>query len=301
MHYIRHYNIQNAADTSLVDLLCSRFNIFCENIQPTHTGERYSFNFEVSENHPRFDEIECILPKVFINGRDYDASDLDSRKVYVIYYPVYSEDEYDAAKWLSVRSSFSKIIPRDENAVIQYSCCLGKGKPVSTNSMHRNIINALPVKKFSSWGKRSFASLFYDEHELFCNKQTRDILMEARINGINFVSAYSNGTKGNDIYSMHADLYVPNEAIVPESDMDVCKCPICNMSMLAYNNTRGTFAIKASLLDDNVDFYKTLPMFLAAVNKGGGFSRTIISQKLYRFIKDNKMDRALYFTPLSTV
>jgi hypothetical protein len=301
LHYIRHYNILNAEDTSLADILSTKFNISCENIRLTHTGERYSFIFEVPENHPRFDEIECILPKVCLNDSDYDASNIESQKVYVIYYPVYSEDEYNVAKWLSVRSSFSKIIPRDENAVIQYSCYLGDGKLSNANAMHRSIIDSLLVKKFSSWGKRSFASLSYDESELFCNKQTRDVLIEANINGIKFVSTYSNGIECNDIYRMHSDLYVPNTAIVSESDMEICSCPICNMSMLAYNNTRGTYAIKGCLLDDNVDFYKTPPMFLSAANKGGGFSQTIISQKLYRYIKDNKMDRALYFTPLSTV
>lgn len=301
MHYIRHYSILNVTDTSLVDMLRTRFDIFCEDIRPTHTGERYSFTFEVPENHPRFDEIDLILPKDNLNDKNFEASNIESQMVYIIYYPVYSEDEYDAAKWLFVRSSFSKIIPIDENTAIQYSCCLGDGNPVNTNSMHRSIIDALSVKRFSSWGKRSFASLCYDEHELFCNKQTRDALMKANINGIKFEPAYSNGVECSDIYRMRSDLYVPNEAIVSERDVDVCKCPICNMSMLAYNNTRGTFAIKARLLDDDVDFYKTPPMFLSAVNKKGGFSQTIVSQKLYRFIKDNKMDRALYFTPLSTV
>ena len=302
MHYIRHYNILHAEDTSLLDVLRTRFNIFCENIRLNHTGEYYSFNFEVPENHPRFDEIERILPNVFINEGDYNANDTHSQKVYIIYYPVFSEDEYDCAKWLSVRSSFSKMVPKDEDEGIKYTCSLEEDGSSSWKSMHRSVHTHLSLKKFTAWGNRAFASFIYSESELFCRSQIRDILLNGGFNGLDFIPAYRDSQNyRNDIYQICNSHIIKNEAIVGDIDMQDCECPICNMKMLAYNNTRGMFQVKESLIDDSIDFYKTPPMFLSSPNQISGSSKTVISQKLYRYIKDNKMDRALHFVPLKTV
>jgi len=301
MFYVRHYIILNAYNTELIDILSTRYNISCEDIRQNKTNERYSFTFEVSENHQKFEEIERVLFEHDALICNYDMSERDKQQVFVMYYPVFSDEEYDSAKWLTVRSSFSKIIPENEDEVFEFSCKLGE-RSDAWCSMHQKVIRPIDVRKFRAWNRKAFASLLYSENELFCTRQTRDSIMTSDFRGLGFSSVYVDKNNNcNDIYQIYNLYDIPDNAFVGDDDMQECRCPICNMKMLAYSNTRGMFRIREKFVDSNVDFYKTPPMFLSAVNQCSGSSRTIISQRLYRYIKQNKMGRALHFVPLETV
>lgn len=305
MYYIRHY-VCFASNTHLVEFLKDNFGILCLTVRSNPTNTRFSYSFEVPENHPRFTDLEPYLPEPSPPGFD-SLTDPNADITLLNYIPQYSNQELQSAKWLVVRSSFSKVYPENASDLSKSFCLSRVTKNGLTIMRHCHILGNYIVKKPVKWGKRFFAAaLPGGEHEVFCNLEARNVMERAGLRGVEYEEVRKSGTgvAEENLYYLKAQNTLVNGAIVPISDMDTYTCDQCGMHMLGYRNTRGQFGIRANLIDDSVDFYRTLPLFSPTVTDPSlieGSSRFIVSRRFYQLVKELKMDRALWFEPISLV
>lgn len=308
MYYIRHYSY-TSKNPHLKEFLENRFGIPCKKYEHGIDQRCFSYHFDVPENHPQFREIEPYLPTPTpiipreISNRDNDC-------ISVLYYPEYSEQEFLEAKWLTVRSSYSKVSPEDTpNLTARTYACLARVTTRGISLMRHEVCvsGSFALKKPIKWGNRFFASANgMGEDVLFCNSNARTAMEEAGLTGVEYESVQrkSTGKEMEDIFYLKAKNILADVAIVPISDMDTYICDQCGMHMVGYRNLRGQFGIRADMINDSVDFYRTLPLFSPGLEDPSsifGNDRFIVSQRFYQLVKERKMDRALWFEPISLV
>ncbi|MBO5870528.1 MAG: hypothetical protein J6Q89_07260 [Clostridia bacterium] len=310
MYYIRHYIIENCKHHELKAVLEEKYNISCcVSTYPFSNTDNYKLIFDLPENHPDFEEILTIIPNI-ISNEEYNrlleecirTRTIMSEEItqIVLYIPVYSDEELYNAEWVSVRCANSKI-EDDFNGYEKYysDCKIWAEKQNSFAWCHRRLkrepfhINHVP-----KWRNKSFMSYLYSEAVLFCSARVKNILEKSDFAGIEFLPVYkkSGNEPLDDIYQLKSKFEIPNETIAVESDMDVIVCENCGMKKLAYKQTRGRYGILKNSISKDIDFYETSPMFLASSDEPfEAHHDLIISQRLYRFIKDNHMDTGLFF------
>lgn len=304
MYYIRYYNCFSIS-THLVDILKDEFDIYAD-VTASVTNDYYNYSFKVSENHPQFAEIEPYLPDPHPEEFDPHA-DPATDSVFLFHVPIYDSQELQAANWLSVSSSFSKVTTVNSMTLVKGLCVSRVTKRGIKMMRHSYVVGKHIVKNPVKWGNRFFAtSLDTGGCELFCNFEAKNAMERAGLKGVEYEVVYktATGVEMDNMFYMKAQNTLPNGAIVPVLDMDTYTCEQCGMHMLGYRNARGQFGIQADLIDDSLDFHISLPLFSGSVKDPSwisGSSRFIVSQRFYQLVKNLKMDRALIFEPISLV
>lgn len=306
MHYIRHYYHSGSRDPNFDKFLEECFNIPCEKRMHADNNTRFTYLFDVPENHPRFEELLPYLP-IPTSCDKKIVYDENTELVLLTHYPQYSEQEYKDAQWLSVRSCFSKVFPENLRDVTKGTCTAYQTSKGYSAMRHTYLIGNYLVKKPVKWGKRFFAAGAYvSEYDLFCSQEARKIMELSGLNGVEYepVRKKSTGEEFSDIYRLNVLNVLPDRAIIPISDMDTYICDQCGMRMLGYRDCRGQYGIQRDSVSNNLDFYITQPLFTANATAAfpvNGFSKLIVSQRFYRLVLENKMDRSLIFEPISIV
>ena len=302
MYYIRHYIVFPPYDASLHRTLeetySIRVNVIC------HPNQEKSLVFDVPENHPGINELERILPPTD-TVCDLNYTDKVSKYVAIIYFARYSQTELLSAKWLSIRNTTCKIYPENGLSVNTCSCCITRsiiGQPVG-----RHVTQAEPyvIKSPIKWGRFSFVSAYCHEERLFCNTKARAVLEARGLTGIEFIPVLkkSTGMPIDDVFQLGAKYTIPDLAIAPIYNMKEFICEDCGMHMLQRSPGKSSFGLRDTLLDPNVDFWQTEPMFLGSpkLPAYGARRGTIISQRMYRALVETKLDRGFVFSPLELV
>lgn len=301
MYYIWHFGFSGPRIGELKELLETSYTIPCDIIYDSDKTSLLSIGFDVEETHPKFDEII----KVISHGQ-WDTNDGSGNNLFpVVHYPVYSEDEYLSAKWLSVRSSFSKIMPVNESQLYSYHCVFGKDNHGVPRARHVEENGTYILKKPIRWNRNYFASSVTSEHILFCNDIARSILEHNQIKGVKFrqVIRKATGEPMDNLCQLINTYTVPNGIITGLTHTRDYVCPQCGMKMLSWNDDRFRFGIHDGIIPDELDFCRTMPLFIGfdPDKTYGAHSVTLISQRMYRVLRTNMLDRSLWFEPIDMV
>ena len=158
-----------------------------------------------------------------------------------------------------------------------------------------------PIK----WGRSAFVSAYCHGERLFCNDATRAIFEKQNVTGVRFahVLKKSTGQPMSDIYQLDFTHTISDGTVVAIERMEDYVCQKCGMHMLRFWDGRSRYGLRSGVLDENIDFWQTQPMFLGRPSTEAvrGQRRLIISQRLYRFLVENKLTRGFAFTPLDIV
>lgn len=311
--YIYHYAVSSGTSLNELETILKQNKIDYEKIILTVAFNQEELIFDIPENHPNLAEIQRYIPEP---NRSETLSPLEPQ-AYLGYFREYSEEEFRNAKWVSIRCANSKIVNATNGIYDSYCYAYttdiadkyipGKGYTRKKHDvMRHNKLNDSPfiIKKPPQWRNKSFMSYEFSEHVLFCSNKTHDMLEQAGMKGIDYVPVYNKTSKEplDDIYQMKPKYTIPDKAIVSVSDMNNYICDTCGMNMLAYIDTKGIYGVLKDKIDSTMDFCVTEPMFLASIdNPTSAHFELIISQRMYRFIKDNHMDRGLFFEPIPEI
>ena len=293
MHYCWHCNIRGSDLSDLYSRL-SEYQGASISIFYTLDGERiWSMVVDIKETHADF-------PKVMELITTEPDKHLD-----VLHFPEYTEKELTSALWMAVRSSFSKVIPENATSILIRDCALPLEYSDRPRWQHRSECGGYVVKKPIKWGKHGFASSITGEDYLFCSDLARNILENNGIKGIEFytVLKQSSGKPMENLHQMTAFHKMRDSGIVGIRHTKDYFCPVCGMKMLISTDDRYQYAVKEDAIPSDVDFCRTLPLFLGQQRTSlcDATGRTLISQKMYRAIKENHLERSLWFTPIEVL
>ena len=300
MYYIRHFWI-HPYDDKLKTTLENEYNITCTVFTEFQTEKPKSFVFKVSDLHPKIEELNKLLPQKNLH-EDFDKPiEPDTVIVDVIPYEQYTIEELESAKWLLARNSTSKVIPFNCETIDRCECFVGLNKIGDPDGRHEVQNEPYVIRSPIKWGRSAFVSAMYHEERLFCNDSIRAILTAQQITGIEFDPVYKKATMKpmEDIYQLKYTHTVPDGAIVSFSGLKEYICEQCGMHMLLQSmEEKSSFALRHNFIDESIDLWETLPMFTSAKYRTHAHKKLIISQKFYRFLRENKFDRGFHFDPL---
>lgn len=297
MHYIWHYNIMGVRALDLKQKLETSYGIHCEETYNIEKTTLVAIHFDIEETHPHFQKIVQ-----FISASDWgERYNSEFNKNPTCYFPVYSDEEFLSAKWLAIRSSFSKVLLEALEGHHTPTCIFGKDK--WGYDLGRHIINegSYTLKSPIKWNRNHFAS--EDEHTLFCDDLARAVLEKNDISGIRFrpVKKSSTGLPMENIHHLTHTFTVPNGCIVGLRYTEEYVCPQCGMNMILKTDPRYRWALRAGSIPEELDYCRTLPMFTFAEYKHSAHDYPLVSQKLYRLLKEYSLDRSLWFEPIDVV
>lgn len=311
MYYTRHYSITPCND-ELRSLLETEYSIPVEVTMKSLTRSASRMIFDISEQHPRFRELEHILPPETTTEQleeqfrhCQETGEVVSDCVTIICQENYTKEEFENAKWLTVRNITCKITPANCETIDTYQCFVNNsklGRPLGCHEIQNEpYVLSAPVK----WGRRAFVSAYCHEERLFCNDTVRAMLTAQGIVGIDFCSVMRKSTGQpmdgvSQIVPVHT---VPDGAMVAISGMDEYICKQCGMHMLRYTRGGGRYGLLEGILDEQIDVWQTQPMFLGRNQNicHSASTKLIISQRMYRFLIENKFDRGFVFAPLEMI
>lgn len=301
MHYIWHYGFMGSRIGELKEVLETKYKIETFSCYTPDKARLLQITFDVEETHPKFKEISEMIAQDTWDTSDYP---IESNGVSV-YIPVYSEEELTSAKWLTVRSSFSKVIVENEQDICQKACIFGEDSRGDPRARHIYECGECVVRSPLKWGRHFIASSITNEHRLFCNDSARTIFENNHISGIDFQAVVDLRTKlpMENAYHMANAFTVPNGSIVGLEYTEPYVCPTCGMDMLCWSDPRFKFGVRARSIPDEVDFCRTLPLFIGQSpdKTYGAHALTLVSQKMYRVLKQNMLDRSLWFEPVTVI
>ena len=313
MHFVRHYLLFRYEKTELETLLETKYHIPVD-VTELLENNPYLVTFDIHENHPQIEEINRLLP---INGENAKICSLGIELEPPIGWYEYSEKDRREAKWLEISSHNQKVCPTNRNELFTGHCLKDEslrekdylyvqGQGVFSKYWHEDIKLDTVVNSSIYFGKKFFASDECDPNILYCNKEARDLMEKDNLRGIMFhsVRKKSTGLPIDGMYRLSSTYTVPDEAVEGIESAQEFHCPICGMKMLRALNQRCRYGIKSEMLDKDVDFYSLPPMIAGVTSEieyTSGESTFIVSQRMYQFLKRNKLCRGLVFVPLETV
>jgi len=289
-------------DDKLKTILESEYNIACTVLRDHETGKGKSFVFDVSDLHPRIDELKKVLPPATPYEELGKPLETYSILVWVSPDKQFVESDFQNAKWILARNSTSKVIPVNCETIDRCECFVGLNRIGTPYGRHWVQDEPYVIRSPIKWGRSAFVSAEYHEERLFCNDSIRAILTSKQITGIEFAPVFKKATMKpmEDIYQLKYTHTVPDGAIVSLFGMEDYICDQCGMHMLSQCIGKKCFSLKHDFMDESIDLWETQPMFLGEKSYPpvNGRSKLIISQKFYRFLLENKFDRGFHFEPL---
>lgn len=210
----------------------------------------------------------------------------------------FTKKELREAQWLSVRTTWRYGYPEPSNKYGYEEITYTKNSYCSHCGTGLNQIDSFRFKKIPKWGQRHFYAPFWIEDEFFISETAKGMLENSALSGISFLPVKNK--KGTEELPGVWQLVIPtvlDEGLIEvESSLEcVSLCPHCGKKKYCENGKSKTMYRK-SIFDDAPDFAKSGDYF-------GGMPKSasrqiIISQKAYRFLADNKLDKGLLFYPL---
>jgi hypothetical protein len=125
------------------------------------------------------------------------------------------------------------------------------------------------------------------------------------VKGIKYLNILRNSSINtfDNIFQLEAEKILPYTSLIPISNMKQISCMHCGMSMLQWINGKGEFGLKRGDLDQEYDFYDTLPMFFGPGKEPlyNAKKISIISKKFYSVLSENNLGRNCIFSPLMLI
>ena len=206
----------------------------------------------------------------------------------------FTDEELSCAKWLMVRSTNMKIDSLNENTY-DYTCPEATDRSKRYGAHQRQIapFEFKPVK----WTTNNHFYACYDGgyYTIFCDDLAKSIIEDNRFVGMRFddIIWHKKNCILPNVHQMVFETVLPRESIVLDDHVREVACKGCGKIQYFYTND-FRLGIKEMYLSEGVDFYSTPAMF----GEGGVYELSIVSQQVYRTLKDHKMTRNLCFEPV---
>lgn len=211
---------------------------------------------------------------------------------------IYTKDEYDKAQWYSFRPKFRFEYPQPEDESEYKGVTYNDSKFCNNCGSGLAQKDSFRVTKTPKWGKRHFLMLNWIEDEIFINTIAKEIIVANNIAGLTFLEVINH--KKNFAFDDIHQIYVNNELKpgllnLKQSVKEFRNCNVCGSTKYIYSGKGLTF--KKEIFENlNLDILKTNESF------GDGHicaKKIIISQKLYKLIKNSGLDKDVEFEPIS--
>ena len=247
---------------------------------------QYGFDvlvYTLSERHPQFQLLSKRLKGLS------QASVLESVH--------YSEKERMDAEWLTVRAISAKMELRREEET--FAC---RGYYRDGDMAHHRELTGAPfyVSGPLRHGCRQnfFCSDAASDYHIFCTERAKQILesADAEICFAEVLRA-STGEPVGDLYYMAFQNPLPAEAVVPDNCPEQYVCSCCGVR--TYFPPMYPLKVRRSSLDGCRNACRTAEMFSFGGNLA--FPIPLISQSLYRALKENALLRGLEIEPVEVV
>ena len=207
---------------------------------------------------------------------------------------VFSQDEIDNAKWLSVRSSWLNGYPHPKSDMGY------RAFTFDDTGFCDKCLNGLVqkgsfiLKKEQTWGRRNFFMLNWVHDELFASIKAANILESSNLTGFSFHDVID---ESGDILKGTKQMCVDNcleSGLNSDSVKEVLTCEKCGF--VKYLRKIGLlFYNKKAFADVNTDVIKTYEKF----GEITCISMIFASQKFYKTITENNLDQDLVFEPVN--
>jgi hypothetical protein len=143
------------------------------------------------------------------------------------------------------------------------------------------------------WATRNIMRLNWIAEELFVSFHCKEKLQETDLKGFAFEPVYIKDKIAADMFQLKIEKQLP-KCLKAENFEEVFTCPVCGRSK--YLLKSGFIrAEKAPFAQANFDIVKTTEK----TGQIGADSLILISKKMYRFLKDEKLSKGMEFIPLT--
>lgn len=241
--------------------------------------------FDIFEDDPHWPTIQALL-----------EADGD----HAIATTIFTKQELKEAEWLRVRSKWHNGYPQPESAFsyreITYDpthYCWECGAGLVQKDSFR-------LTKAPKWGTRHFFSLNWVFDELFVDDTARNILESSGLTGFRFLPAKNKrGTEElPGVHQLFAEAETKPGVVTGGRDIDdVYTCAACGR--VKYHPTGiGMHQFRREAFDGMPDICRTHEDWGWAK---GAERLILISQRMYRLIVDNHLDRSLVCEPIQLI
>ena len=208
----------------------------------------------------------------------------------------FTEAEREATPWLRLHPKSQSIEIVNEDDAYEYSCTWHNylGELCAHHEEQKNLIAI--AREPSANSRNSFWTEATGFSVLFCSKKVFDAVNSGPFEGIDFWNVLKR--KGNvceNVIQMRSKTILGRECIELGHGEKVISCPMCGKTQF-YNESDYIMHMNFDMIPPENDFYETERIF----SQGIGQPRFIISQRLYRFLRDNKMTGGTKIEPIFT-
>lgn len=255
--------------------------------------QEWGGKYEIDEEN--FGGKKVVLFTIFVDDKYYGEIVEESYDVIdgikeppIEYFQLhYTKKELDSAEWLYVRSTTASLEYEREDESFDITC-----KDIDGGHRTRNE-NPLYIGKYKWNSRQHFNTTNYDV--LFCDDIIKNLL-ESNCNGFRFENVYHYKTEKvcPDLFKIHAANIIEETALSWPQDAEEFVCRACG-KVSHYRNDEFILHVRRDAINSDVDIWMTPKIF------GTGFcdySLTIISNKVFRLLRDNKLNRGLIFQPV---
>lgn len=241
--------------------------------------------FDVYEDDPHWPALKAAL-------------DADNR--HAIATTVFTKQELQSAEWLTVRSKWHNGYPQPESAFGYLNITYDSTqlcRECGAGAVQRD---SFRLTKAPKWGTRHFFSLNWVFDELFADTAARNILEGSGLTGFRFLPVKNkHGTEVlPEVHQLTIETLTQPGVVTGGRDIDeVYTCAACGR--VKYHPTGvGMHVFRREALRGMPDVCRTHEEW----GWGHGADRLIlISQRMYRLLTDNRLDRSLVFKPIQLI
>lgn len=213
---------------------------------------------------------------------------------------VYSKEECDNAKWLSVRSRWKWSYPQPERNY-EYERITYENEEYC-DSCGCGLVqkDCFKVKKSPNWGKRNFLMLNWVYDEIFASDNAIEVLEKSDLKGFSVldVNIVKNNIIAEDIKQLRIKHILKPCMIIQKDNINkIIDCKKCKQKKLILKG-REIYCAEHAFTDINVDVIKSSEVF------GEGYICTrliFVSNRFYKVITENGLDKDLVFEPINLV
>ncbi len=210
---------------------------------------------------------------------------------------IYTEEERLHAEWLQLWCVWHYDYPQPEDCYqnIIYDrtnycehCDIG----VVQNELVR-------MKRTPKWGRRAIAMVNWMTDDLFVSEATKTKLEQSGLTGFSFLGVKNKSGKDflDDFYQIKFEFELPPGLYEQSSAiLGASVCPICGRTKYKPNR-EGQLMFHKEIFENAPDIVRTSDHY--GWEAAGRW--ILVSQKMYRFIKEQKMGRSLEFEPVILV
>lgn len=213
----------------------------------------------------------------------------------------FTKKELREAEWLSVRTTWRYGYPEPSDDYKYKDITYTKDSYCNNCGTGLTQIDCFRIKKTPKWGQRHFYAPFWIEDEFFISETAKALLEHSNLNGITFLPVKNKkGTETlADVWQMVIPTVLEDGLIEDDSFLKkVTLCPCCGKKKYCKNGKAKVMYYKR--------IFQGAPDFIKSGDCFGGMPKSscreiIISQKAYRFLVDNKLDKGLLFYPIALI